>query len=243
MEEGYSGSESGSFFQQPQFWKGLFILAIILNMVAIFGSDLGLDAHVEGAYVETEDGWVLDWGDVRTEDPLASDPSKAREVPTSSIAPGAVMSFAILGMIIAIIVTISLDFNRETISILMLNPALIFSIGRGYTEYSYLAMIGIAWVLWRMSRNYETERGAIARVTAIVISSMLVLLVLVLKWKVEPLSLFLPLLGLTMVGIFIDRAPDDWFNPQKAMSAGFGFGLALSLVLVLTPTLTLTIKA
>ena len=226
MEEGVSVSSRGSFFQQPQFWKGLFILAIVLNLVAIFSSDLGLDAHVEGAYVETEDGWVLDWGDVRTEDPLASDPSDAREVPTSSITPGAVMSFAILGMIMAIIVTVSLDFNRETISILMLNPALIFSIGRGYTEYGYLAMVGIAWVLWRMSKNYELERGVIARVTAIVISSMLILLVLLLKWKVEPLSLFLPLLGLTLAGIFIDRAPDDWFNPQRAMKCGFGFGLA-----------------
>ena len=91
MEEGVSVSKRDSFFQQPQFWKGLFILAIVLNFVAIFSSDLGLDAHVEGAYVETEDGWVLDWADVRTEDPLASDPSDAREVPTSSITPGPVM--------------------------------------------------------------------------------------------------------------------------------------------------------
>ena len=166
MEEGVSVSNRDSFFQQPQFWKGLFILAIILNLVAIFSSDLGLDAHVEGAYVETEDGWVLDWGDVRTEDPLASDPSDAREVPSSSTTPEAVMSFAILGMMVAIIVAVKMDFNRETITILMLNPALIFSIGRGYSEYGYLAMIGIAWALWRMSRNYESERGIIARESA-----------------------------------------------------------------------------
>ena len=226
MEEGVSVSNRDSFFQQPQFWKGLFILAIILNLVAIFSSDLGLDAHVEGAYVETEDGWVLDWGDVRTEDPLASDPSDAREVPSSSTTPEAVMSFAILGMMVAIIVAVKMDFNRETITILMLNPALIFSIGRGYSEYGYLAMIGIAWALWRMSRNYESERGIIARVSAIVMASVLILLVLVLKWKVDPLSLFLPLLGLTVVGVLIDRAPDDWFNPQRTMKYGFGFGLA-----------------
>jgi hypothetical protein len=226
MEEGVVDSGANSFFQQPQFWKGLFIFAIILNIVAIFTSDLGLDAHVEGAYVETEDGWALDWGDVRTEDPLASDPSNAREVPTSSITPGTMMSFALLGMIIAILVAVRMDFSRETITVLMLNPALIFSIGRGYSEYAYLAMIGIAWALWRMSRNYESERGIIARVTAIGIAAMLVLLVLVLKWKVDPLSLFIPLLGLTAIGIFIDRVPDDWFNPQRAMKCGFGFGLA-----------------
>ena len=226
MEEGVVDSGANSFFQQPQFWKGLFIFAIILNIVAIFTSDLGLDAHVEGAYVETEDGWALDWGDVRTEDPLASDPANAREVPTSSITPGTMMSFALLGMIIAILVAVRMDFSRETITVLMLNPALIFSIGRGYSEYGYLAMIGIAWALWRMSRNYESERGIIARVTAIGIAAMLVLLVLVLKWKVDPLSLFIPLLGLTAIGIFIDRVPDDWFNPQRAMKCGFGFGLA-----------------
>ena len=155
----------------------MFILASILNVVAIFTSDLGLDAHVEGAYVETDDGWALDWGDVRTEDPLASAPANAREVPTSSITPGTMMSFALLGMIIAILVAIRMDFSRETITILMLNPALIFSIGRGYSEYGYLAMIGIAWALWRMSRNYEAERGIIARVSAIVMASVLILLV------------------------------------------------------------------
>ena len=225
MEEGVVDSEPDSFFQRPQFWKGLFILAIILNLIAIFTSELGLDAHVEGAYVETENGWALDWGDVRTDDPLASDPSNAREVPTSSVTPGTMMSFALLGMIIAIIVAVRMNFSRETITVLMLNPALIFSIGRGYSEYGYLAMIGIAWALWRMSRNYEAERGIVARVTAIVLASMLILLVLVLKWKIEPLSLFIPLLGLTVVGILIDRTPDDWFNPQRVMCAGFGFGL------------------
>ncbi|MDE0574405.1 MAG: hypothetical protein OSB32_02335 [Candidatus Poseidoniales archaeon] len=225
MEEAIAVSDRDSFFQQPQFWKGLFLLAIILNLMAIFTSDLGLDAHVEGAYVETENGWSLNWGDVRTEDPLASDPSNAREVPTSSITPGTIMSFAVLGMIIAILVAVRMDFSRETITVLMLNPALIFSIGRGYSEYGYLAMIGAAWALWRMSRNYESERGIIARITAIILASILILLVLVLKWKIEPLSLFFPLLGLTVVGIFIDRAPEDWFNPQRVMCAGFGFGL------------------
>ena len=72
MEESSSVEGNDSISQNPQFWKGLFLLAILLNLVAIFTSDLGLDAHVEGAYVETENGWALDWGDVRTEDPQAS---------------------------------------------------------------------------------------------------------------------------------------------------------------------------
>ena len=231
MEESIPVSETNAFFQQPQFWKGLFLLAIVLNLVAIFTSDLGLDAHVEGAYIETEDGWALDWGDVRTDDPQASDPSNAREVPVSSITLGTVMPFALLGMIIAMLVAVRMDFSRETITVLMLNPALIFSIGRGYSEYAYLSMIGIAWAIWRMSKNYESERGKIARLTAIVVASMLILLVLLLKWKLEPMSLLLPLMALTGIGVIIDRAPNDWFNPQRTLAAGFGSGV-LSIVVL-----------
>ena len=231
MEESSSVEGNDSISQNPQFWKGLFLLAILLNLVAIFTSDLGLDAHVEGAYVETENGWALDWGDVRTEDPQASNPSDAREVPTSSITPGTTLQFAVVGMIIAMLVAIWMGCSRETITVLLLNPALIFSIGRGYSEYAYLAMVGIAWAIWRMSRNYESEKSALARITAILLSSMMVLLVLVLKWKIEPMSLLIPLLILTGVGILIDRAPNEWFNPQRAMMSGFGFGISSVIVM------------
>ena len=225
MEESGTSDEDEPLYKQYRFWNGLFILAIILNLAAIFTSDLGLDAHLEGAYVETENGWALDWGDVRTEDPLASNPSDAREVPASSVSPGTIMPFAIVGLLIAMIVAIRMNFQKETIAVLLLNPALIFSIGRGYSEYTYLAMIGITWALWRMSHNYRVERNTIARVTAIGLAAALVLWVLILKWKVEPLSMLLPLLMLIAVGILIDRAPNHWFNPQRAMMAGFGFGL------------------
>ena len=54
-EEG-SLPRDGSFYEQPRFWQGLFVVAIILNVYVILNSDLGLDAHVEGAYVETGEG-------------------------------------------------------------------------------------------------------------------------------------------------------------------------------------------
>ena len=119
MEESSSVEGNDSISQNPQFWKGLFLLAILLNLVAILTSDLGLDAHVEGAYVETENGWALDWGDVRTEDPQASNPSDAREVPTSSITPGTTLQFAVVGMIIAMLVAIWMGCSRETITVLL----------------------------------------------------------------------------------------------------------------------------
>ncbi|HJL59598.1 MAG TPA: hypothetical protein QF621_04530, partial [Candidatus Thalassarchaeaceae archaeon] len=229
MDEESTSAESASLYNPKRFWHRLFLLAIILNLAAIFSSDLGLDAHVEGAYVETENGWELDWGDVRTDDPLASNPSDAKEVPASSVTPGSVMPFAIIGLLIAIITVNRMGFGKESITVLLMNPALIFSIGRGYSEYTYLAMIGIAWAIWKMSRNYDSERNAFARITAIGLSAILVLWVLVLKWKIEPFTLVIPLLALIGVGMFIDRAPNHWLNPQRAMVGGFGFGL-LSIV-------------
>ena len=225
MDGSQPSSESVPFFETERFWNGLFLLAIVLNVIAICTSELGLDAHVEGGYVESENGWVLDWGDVRTEDPLASNPNDSKEVPESSITPGTVMPFAIIGMIAAVIVASRMGFQKESITVLLLNPALIFSIGRGYSEYTYLAMIGIAWAIWKSSRYYEVEKGAIARVTAIGISSMLVLWVLVMKLKMDPFSLFVPLLVLIGIGMLIDRAPNHWFKPQQAMMGGFGFAL------------------
>lgn len=229
MEEAATSDESKPLYSQARFWNGLFLLAIIVNLMAIFTSDLGLDAHVEGAYIETENGWALDWGDVRTEDPLASNPMDAREVPESSVTPGTIMPFAIIGLLVAIITANRMGFSKETITVLLLNPALIFSIGRGYSEYTYLAMIGIAWTIWKMSRDYGVEKNSFARITAIGFSAIVILWVLVLKWKVDPFSLLIPLIALIGIGMFIDRAPNHWFNPQKVMFGGFGFGL-LSIV-------------
>ena len=96
------------------------------------------------------------------------------------------MPFAIVGLLVAMVVVNRMDFQKETMAVLLLNPALIFSIGRGYSEYTYLAMIGNTWALWRMSRNYKAERSALARETAIGLAAMLVLWVLILKWKIEP---------------------------------------------------------
>ena len=227
MAEPETDEENVSFYSHPQFWQALFVMAIVLNVFAIVASDLGLDAHVEGAYIETENGWALDWGDTRTEDPDASNPDIAKEVPENSVNSEMIMSFAVLGMIVAILVATRIGFNRTTITILMLNPALIFSIGRGYSEYTYIAILGIAWIVWSHSKKY-TDRY-IPKVTAITMAAVLVLWIAILKLKVEPMEMLLPLLGLIVIGVLIDRMPDDWFNPQKAMIGGFGIGL-LSIV-------------
>jgi hypothetical protein len=231
MDKAVALTEDTPLYSQERFWNGLLIIAIVLTVFAIFSSELGLDAHVKGAYVESENGWVLDWGDVRTEDPLASNPADAKAVPVDSVTPGTVMLFAILGLMLAIITARKMGFGKETIAVLLLNPALIFSIGRGYSEYTYLAFLGIAWVIWKGSRNYSLEKSPLARITAIGMSSMMIMAILVLKLKVEPFSMFLPFLVLTGIGVWIDRAPDHWFNPQKTMVVGFGFGILTIIIL------------
>ncbi len=231
MDKAVALTEDTPLYSQERFWNGLLIIAIVLTVFAIFSSELGLDTHVKGAYVESENGWVLDWGDVRTEDPLASDPADAKTVPVDSVTPGTVMLFAILGLMLAIITARKMGFGKETIAVLLLNPALIFSIGRGYSEYTYLALLGIAWVIWKGTRNYSLEKSPVARITAIGMSSMMIMAILVLKLKVEPFSMFLPFLILTGIGVWIDRAPDHWFNPQKTMVVGFGFGILAIIIL------------
>ena len=221
-EEGQS--EGGALYAQPRFWHGLFVVAIILNAYAIFISDLGLDKHVEGAYVETEDGWVLDWGDTRTEDPLASNPDDTKVFSEHIVNTEMIMPLAILGMILAILVTTKLGLNRMTVTVLMLNPALIFSIGRGYSEYSYLGILAIGWMAWNQFKNSEGQRF-LPRMAAIAIASMLILSIWSLKLKVDLMELMFPFLALLFLGWVIDRIPIEWLNPQKALIGGFGIGM------------------
>ena len=224
MGEEESLPGDGPFYEQPRFWQGLFVIAIILNVYVILNSDLGLDAHVEGAYVETDEGWVLDWGDTRTEDPLASNPDDAKVVSEHSVKSEMIMPFAVLGMILAILVATKSGLNRDTITIIMLNPALIFSIGRGYAEYTYLGILAIAWIAWKQNKDTE-EQPFLPRLTSIAIASLLILSIWSLKLKVEPMEMLLPLLLLLAIGCLIDRLPNQWLNPQKSLFGGFVFGI------------------
>ena len=224
MGEEESLPEDGPFYEQPRFWQGLFVVAIILNVYVILNSDLGLDAHVEGAYVQTEDGWVLDWGDTRTEDPLASNPEDAKVVHEESVNSNSLKVFAALGMILTLLITLKLGLNRSTVTILMLNPALIFSVGRGYSEYIYLGLLTVAWVVWNQNRQGE-EQKFLPRLTAIAIASVLMLSIWSSKLKVDPMEMLIPLMILVVVGCLIDRIPNEWLNPQKALIGGFLFGI------------------
>ena len=210
-------------------WKLLLSLAIILNTVAIMTSELGLDAHVRGALVESDQGWVLDWGDVRTSDPMGSDPNDSTVF--DSVSNSSAKQLAIIGMILAIIVCWKLNLRISTIVILLINPALIFSVGRGYYEYTYLAMLGISWAIWCKSRNYSTEKGVLPRLVAISISASILLAILMIKLRINFTSLILPLIVLILIGYLVDQIPRERINPKKSLTFGF-FGGILGVILL-----------
>ena len=57
-------------------WWGLLVFGLLLHLSSIASSDYGLDTHLHLAAIESnEDGTPnLEWGDVRPEDPSASNP-------------------------------------------------------------------------------------------------------------------------------------------------------------------------
>ena len=205
------------------YWKLLLSIAIILNTVVILTSELGLDSHVREALVESEQGWSLDWGDVRTSSPMGSDPNDSTIFDSAS--NGSTKQLAVIGMILAIIICWRLKFDIPTITVLMINPALIFSVGRGYYEYTYLAMLGASWAIWHNSRNYSKEKGVLSRIVAITFSASILLWVLMIKLRIELGSLFLPLIGLVLIGYLIDMMPNERFNPKKSLLFGFSGGI------------------
>ena len=58
-------------------WWGLLMFGLLLHLSSLTSSDYGLDTHLHLAAIESnEDGTPnLEWGDVRSEDSLASNPA------------------------------------------------------------------------------------------------------------------------------------------------------------------------
>lgn len=212
--------------QQERLWKALLGLAVILNIWVITTSDPGLDAHLAGAHVDAGDGRVaLDWGDVRTADPSASDPMTAKSISEDGVLLKAGMGIALLGALLAIGVT-RWKAGALTAVVLALNPSLIFGIGRGYGEHWVLAFFGLSWLLWH-------RRGPMPTRPLWILGSVgaLCLPVILPKYDLDMDQLVTPVLLLLAVGFAVDRARDDWLEPRRMLLGGFAFGTAAILAL------------
>ena len=125
---------------QDLFWKSVLFLGIALNLVALIISDNGLDYHVKSSYVEVEEGYSLDWGDVRLDNPNASDPDDAT---IYSVKPIVTSGKAMAGFCIAILAAMALLVDKRFAGLILLNPAMIFSVGKGYDEPAIAVLMGM----------------------------------------------------------------------------------------------------
>ena len=134
-------------------WWGLLILGLLLHVSSIASSDYGLDTHLHLAAIESnEDGTPnLEWGDVRPDDPSASNPDDPQilergwwqilELYPSWLLPFAAFlpMLALIGLVLAMT-----NYKPHLAALLAIHPSFIFATGRLYPESTVaLAVAGI----------------------------------------------------------------------------------------------------
>ena len=134
-------------------WWGLLVLGLLLHLSSISTSDYGLDTHLHLAALESnEDGTPnLEWGDVRPEDPSASNPSDEQLLERGwwqilELYPSWLLPFAAFLPVLALIgiLLVIAKGQPHLAALVALHPSLIFATGRLYPESTVaLAFAGI----------------------------------------------------------------------------------------------------
>ena len=134
-------------------WWGLLVLGLLLHLSSIASSDYGLDTHLHLAAIESnEDGTPnLEWGDVRPDDPSASNPDDVQVLERGwwqilELYPSWLLPFAaFFPMLILIgLVLVAAKGKPHFAALISLHPSFIFATGRLYPESSVaLAVAGI----------------------------------------------------------------------------------------------------
>lgn len=203
-----------------RFWIGLLAFAVLLNLLAVYNSDLGLDVHVKSAYVETEDGYVLDWGDTRQSDPNASNPEQATIVdsPPSITQP-------IVGLIFLVLVFVSfstMNNNIPIIGMILLHPTVIFSSGKSYDELLILSIFG-AGALLLNSAYTRPESSNVSMSRKLIAYSVMIGAILVKLNSESWAELFT--IGFIIAAIITFYIPKFNLNPQHMLMGGFLLGI------------------
>ena len=161
--------------KNDHFWIGLFAFAIVLNLFAIYNSDLGLDVHVKSAYVEGGEGYVLDWGDTRQSDPDASNPEQATIINSPPLISNPIAS--LLFLVLIFIGLSRLNKNIPLIGLILLHPTVIFSSGKSYDELMVLSIFGMGALMltnaYRNSGNMKIMLGHKLIAYSIMISAIM----------------------------------------------------------------------
>ena len=203
-----------------RFWIGLLAFAVLLNLLAVYNSDLGLDVHVKSAYVETDDGYVLDWGDTRQSDPEASNPEQATIVDSPPpITP------PIVGLILLVLVFVSFSTiknNIPIIGIILLHPTLIFSSGKSYDELLILSIFG-AGALLLNSAYARSESSNVSMSTKLIAYSVMIAAILVKLNSESWAELFM--IGIIIAAIITFYIPKLNLNSQHMLNGGFLLGI------------------
>ena len=203
-----------------RFWIGLLAVAILLNLLAVYNSDLGLDVHVKSAYVETEDGYVLDWGDTRQSDPNASDPEQARIVdsPPSITQP-------IVGLIFLVLVFVSfstMNNNIPIIGMILLHPTVIFSSGKSYDELLILSIFGAGALL--LNSAYTRPDSSNVSISRKLIAYSVMIGAILVKLNSESWAELFTI-GFIIAAIITYYIPKFNLNSQHMLVGGFVIGI------------------
>ena len=203
-----------------RFWIGLLAVAVLLNLLAVYNSDLGLDVHVKSAYVQTEDGYVLDWGDTRQSDPNASDPEQATIVdsPPSITQP-------IVGLIFLVLVFVSfstMNNNIPIIGMILLHPTVIFSSGKSYDELLILSIFG-AGALLLNSAYTQPDSSDVSISRKLIAYSVMIGAILVKLNSESWAELFT--IGFIIAAIITYYIPKFNLNSQHMLMGGFLLGI------------------
>ena len=134
-------------------WWGLLVFGLLLHLSSIASSDYGLDTHLHLAAIESnEDGTPnLEWGDVRPEDPSASNPDDVQMLERGwwqilELYPSWLLPFAAFLPMLALIGLVlgATKGKPHLAALISLHPSFIFATGRLYPESTVaLAVAGV----------------------------------------------------------------------------------------------------
>lgn len=151
--------------EDDRFWQKLLILGILLNLIACFTSDLGLDTHVKMA---VDENGALPWGDLRPETPGQSDAFDGGErvvLPLYELSETGIKTVALVTFF-GMVACLYRWSGVRSATVLSLSPAMIFSVARGYEEvyfavFAVLALLLFTGVLSNKKRPLQCFSGGV----------------------------------------------------------------------------------